>query len=724
MIRGRGAVVAWMAAGLIWAGCGDGSAPGAADAGEPETHEADVGGELPDVPEVAKADAAPVISIPDPPQGGTQLIYDVDGAFDSVETFFDFPFPADNRLKSDGTPDVRGMPNPTELDLVAGLIETAGQRPGWTTHPVVWFRFDAPLVGRDMHEVIAPEATSPVLLVDIDPGSATRGALYPTVAGTLEADNHTPEHMLGVAPRPGFVLRPGHQYAVLVRRDLGDAAGDPLGVPAGLWTLLHGGTPEGRHGEALRGQLSPLLETLEILGIEPAEIAAATTFTTADVVGDLADMVQRVRETYSATIDAGSLRVDPDDGADHDRLCELVGTISMPQFQVGVPPFDAEGLFELDATGLPIEQRQESLPFTLVLPKGEMPAGGYPFVLYVHGSGGLSTTVIDRGRIPCQGCASIKGEGPGYVLAAHGFASAGMAMPVNPERVPGATAIQYLNFVNLKSFRDIFRQGVLELALFLDALSALTISPEGVAECEGLSLPAGESLYRIQPDRFGLTGQSMGGMYTNLFGAVDPRVEAVVPTGAGGFWGHMVLITKLLDAEPLIRLLIDSEAEQLTYMHPVAVAMSLAWETAEPLVFVPRLGQRPLPGHPARSIYEPVGQDDVYFDETIFDAFAVAYGNEQSGQIIWPSMQDALALANRGGLVEYSVTANRASEDGRPFTGVVTQYPEDGIADGHYIFQQLDEVKYQYGCFFETWFERGVATVPAPAPLGTPCPTE
>jgi hypothetical protein len=38
------------------------------------------------------------------------------------------------------------------------------------------------------------------------------------------------------------------------------------------------------------------------------------------------------------------------------------------------------------------------------------------------------------------------------------------------------------------------------------------------------------------------------------------------------------------------------------------------------------------------------------------------------------------------------------------------------------IVFQLDAVKYQYGCFFETFRDRGVATIPAPAPLGTPCP--
>jgi hypothetical protein len=84
-------------------------------------------------------------------------------------------------------------------------------------------------------------------------------------------------------------------------------------------------------------------------------------------------------------------------------------------------------------------------------------------------------------------------------------------------------------------------------------------------------------------------------------------------------------------------------------------------------------------------------------------------------------MQDALALEDRGGIVDYPAADNLVSTSGERYTGVVVQYRGDGIYDAHAIFAQLDEVKFQYGCFFATMFENGVATVPAPAPLGSPC---
>ena len=40
-----------------------------------------------------------------------------------------------------------------------------------------------------------------------------------------------------------------------------------------------------------------------------------------------------------------------------------------------------------------------------------------------------------------------KGLGPAHVLAAHGFATVGSALPVNPERLPGAGETAYLELV-------------------------------------------------------------------------------------------------------------------------------------------------------------------------------------------------------------------------------------------------------------------------------------
>ena len=88
------------------------------------------------------------------------------------------------------------------------------------------------------------------------------------------------------------------------------------------------------------------------------------------------------------------------------------------------------------------------------------------------------------------------------------------------------------------------------------------------------------------------------------------------------------------------------------------------------------------------------------------------------------TMQQALSLAGAGGILPYPVANNRTAPDGTKYTGVVVQYLGDGIYDPHAIYSQLDAVKYQYGCFFETMWKTGKATVPAPAPYDVGCAGE
>jgi hypothetical protein len=88
-------------------------------------------------------------------------------------------------------------------------------------------------------------------------------------------------------------------------------------------------------------------------------------------------------------------------------------------------------------------------------------------------------------------------------------------------------------------------------------------------------------------------------------------------------------------------------------------------------------------------------------------------------------MQDALKLEGRDGIIPYSVADDVTTDDGKtPYTGMVVQYKGDGVYDPHAIYSQLDSVKYQYGCFLSTFLTTGKAVVPAPQPLGTPCPTQ
>lgn len=654
-----------------------------------------------------------------PTPKGTVTLFDLNA--DLTVSFFDMPMPSDLRVTDTGAPDYTGFPNPNELSLIEGIRHVAMDRKGFPTVPVAYFRFTSPMPALDPESVVAADKTSPFLLIDVDPDSDERGRLFPTVALNLEVDNYTPENMIGVAARPGFVLKPSRKYAFVVQRSLNDAEGKKLDVADELEALAAGKTPEGALGSQATTVYQPLWETLDTLGVARTDVAAATVFTTGDVVKSTFEISEAVKKNF--TVQITDLALDPDDGITHERFCELKGKVVYPQFQTGTPPFDTEGLILTDDAGVPIKQRDEEAPIAIAIPKMPMPAGGYPMVIYFHGSGGLSDQFIDRGKIYTPDGTPEKGKGPAHELAYHGFASAGSALPVNPERLPGAAETEYLNLNNLAAMRDTFRQGVIEQRLFLEALRKLKISPDLLTGCTGISLPAGETEYYFSDKDLFAQGQSMGGMYTNMIGSTEPRIRAVVPTGAGGFWTYFITKTSLIpDVASKIGVLLLQTMVPLTFLHPAMHISQTALEPADPMVYMPRLGRRPLSGHPVRPIYEPVGEGDSYFPTVLYDAIVLAYGHPMVGDEVWPTMQPALKLDGLDGILDYPVENNKASElDGTPYTGAVVQYEGDGIYDPHGIYGQLDEVKYQYGCFFSTFLKTGKAKILAPKPLGSPC---
>lgn len=713
------------AMGLGWAwGLGVGLAMGCADPAPPAGDGGadggvDAGGPGDDVP------TGPAVGVFDPGADLTQR-----------EHFYDMPYPSDLRLTAEGTPDLRGFPH--RGTLLPGVVESARERRGFPVIPVGYFRFTAPLAMHDATTAVSPTADAPAMLIDVDPASPERGRRVPVLLATPPEDAYLPGNAVAIAARPGFVLRGGRRYAFVLRDTLRDARGGAAQAAPVFAQLRDGTLPDTAPlASALRTRYAPLWETLAQLSIARSSVIAATVFTTGDAVADTAALGDRVLARFDVTLDGLDL-APGDSPSTHPRFCHLQGRMTMPQFQRGSPPFSTEGTFALDADGVPVPQTYAmrpgyaSVPFSITLPRAAMPAEGYPLVLYLHGSGGLSTQAVDRGtwrpqgpQNPCPqgtdswlnvpGCNTL-GQGPAHLLAHRGFATAASALPVNPERLPGASGTEYLNLSNLRAFRDTFRQGVLEQRLYIEALERLRIPAALVARCTGASLPSGVSEGRLDLRRLIAMGQSMGGMYTNMVAATEPRIKAAIPTGAGGYWGYFILQTQLVPgAAVALRPLIGTNAT-LTFMHPALAMLETAWEPAEPLVYMPRVAHDPLADHPVRPIYEPVGEGDSYFPTVVFDAVALAYRHPQVGASVWPSMQAALGLGELAGLRSYPLSNNLQSARGSaPYTGAVVQYAGDGVYDPHAIYTQLDAVKYQYGCFAQSFQRTGVAQIVDPA---------
>lgn len=649
------------------------------------------------------------------PAPGATSVFDTSADFAKEGAFFDLPYPSDARLDAKGAPDIAAYPNPA-LVIIDQFKKIANQRKGFPVVSVGFFRFDAPLAPRDPNAALPGDKSQQILLLDIDEKSPEKGRFLPVVASTPNPDGYVPEYLLAVSPRPGVIMSPSRKYAYVVRRGAKDAAGNPLKPSPGLEKLAKGQSPGGSRGDALVPMYAPLFAALDAAGIARDDVAAATVFTTGDMVADTAELTKKLSDAYPAVIKDYALETIP--SLQNAPFCHLTAKINLPQFQKGKPPFDTEGLFELGADGLPVKQRDEDVSVSITIPKKEMPTTGFPLIVFFHGSGGLARELVDGG---------LKGDPyevwPGATVANLGFAMAGSSLPISPERVPGAKDYDYLNLNNTPAMRDTFRQGIVESRMLITALEKADIPKSALDACAGVSLPAGATSYKLDLRRLSVQGQSMGGMYTNMVSAVEPRIEAAVPTGAGGYWTYFALRTNVLpNSYNLLRLLIGTR-EEITFMHPALQLIEMAWEAIDPIVSTPRLAREPLPGHPVRSIYEPVGKGDSYFNTDIYDAMSIAYGHPQAGDTIWPSMKAGLDLVGLGQKAEYPVKSNLKGGGGKPYTGIVVQYDNDnGAFDGHGIYRRVEAVRYQYGCFHSTYRKNGVAVVPAPAKLGTPCP--
>ncbi len=643
---------------------------------------------------------------------GATVMFDPDAQFAAENGFFDFPYPSDLRLTAAGNPDLEAFPNP-DVSILVGLKKAAQERRGFPVVPAGYFKLTSKPTFRDPEVLVEGGLKAPLLLIDVDPASPARGTAYPVVAQTPNADPYVPENLVAVAGRPGIVLAPNRKFAFVMTRAIGLESGAEPAPPAMLAALARGEVPDGAKGKQLRDLYAPLWETLDKVGVARADVVGATVFTTGDVVADNATLGDLVTKTYQPELTDLVLEADPQNK--QPDLCHVRAKIVLPQFQRGTPIFTTEGLFDLDPAGLPIKQRDETVPVSISIPRKPMPAGGYPLVIYFHGSGGVSRQLIDGGDP-----GDPPDRWPAGVLAVQGFGSAGQALPISPERVPGASDIDYINVNNFAAMRDTFRQGIVESRMFLAALSRVKIPAATLAGCSGPTLPAGETAYHFA-DNPHAQGQSMGGMYTNLVSASEKRIKLSVPTGAGGYWVYFILKTSTVPgAAGLVALLLRT-TEKLSFLHPALQIAETALEPIDPMVSAARVAHRPLEGHPARSIYEPVGLNDSYFPTTIYDAMDLAYAHPRVGDEVWPSMRDAQKLAGLDAPLTYPVKANLKSVDGQPYTGAIVQYAPNGY-DGHGIYRKHDAVIYQYACFHASYRKTGTAVIPAPAPAGTPCP--
>ena len=246
------------------------------------------------------------------------------------------------------------------------------------------------------------------------------------------------------------------------------------------------------------------------------------------------------------------------------------GELKLENYQKGIPPYnkkdDQEGRFVYNDDGSFAVQAEEWAPFTLTVPKYEMPENGWPIAVYGHGTGG------DR--------LSPLGDNNGseaYLLAQAGWAVITIAEPLHKSRngyQEGNEEINTFNFFNPWSSRDTWLMSTLEK---IQQVSATTI----------LEVPSIDGAPEAHFDlaHIGFIGHSQGGIVGAMLAPLDERIECMFLSGAGaGFTDSMTGKFEPVDIPGVLIMALGlDDVEELDVFHPLMTMLQFWVDPADPI---------------------------------------------------------------------------------------------------------------------------------------------
>lgn len=554
--------------------------------------------------------------------------------------FFDQPWPSDARMV-DGHPDVAGFPHEGQYPIVDAYLDAIADVDGAGTNSPVYVRFaDAIDPALLPSPAASLEPSSPVYLMDIGIGSTHRGEKVPIDFEWTDAETAwQPEHLLAAAPVFGFPLQPATRYALVFK--------SPLVAPQPIDWAAPG--------------FAQLESTLVAKGTDPDIVSFAVVFTTQDPVRETARIARAIHDELTVLPPEPTLTLH----AEYSGYRVYTGHVALPVWQQGERPYHELGTggFAFDADGRPQIYRYERVQFSLSVPPGSPPEGGWPLVLYSHGTGGDNFTF-------CSGNATDEGG----VLADEGVTMFGVSQPLHGDRATPDTNVELdsFNFYNPAAGRTNFRQGALDQVYLARALTEAAPA----FEADGAPIP-------VNPDRVAFFGHSQGGLVGAIAAPfVSPDLRGVGLSGAGGGLTLTILLRKdPIDLSATLEALLGfDEGETLTPFHPVLGLIQTLADATDPVNYAPywyaehgdwqaRADASPMP----MALTE--GLLDAYTPSVTAEALAAAGRMPIVGDPA--SMPEALTLR---GLTPMPLPAqdNVAAWDGSAVTAGVAQFPSDG----------------------------------------------
>jgi hypothetical protein len=645
----------------------------------------------------------------EPVASDTSALFLVPETLDELagEHFLDHPLPSDFRRDEAGAPVFKGFHNPRQSPLLQEYVDvSAGLLDGFSPVASGYLRFNTALDATSLPQTPASslEPAASVQLIDVDPESPEVGTRHLlTLSFRAEPGAYVVSNTLRWMPTLGFPLRASTTYAVVVTRAARTTAGSPV-VPSPHLEEVLGLLPAEGARAVLRDAWAPAVTALGSAGVAVSDIAHLSVFTTSDPVGETILVADHLRQNVDPPTFAGAWVV-----VDHPEFVEYENTFGpSPSYQVGEAPYrsiDDGGQFNI-VDGVPQVVRNEDLRFSLAVPRCDMPASGYPIVLFAHGTGGSWKSYINGGYAATLADKCIATMGVDQIF--HGTRT---GAPENDLDI----GLVFFNFQNVLAARTNGRQSA------IDEVQRARLFTEGAATIPAATSHTGE-IIRFDPDRVMFLGHSQGGLNGPMYLAVDDSALGGVLSGSGS----VIQITLLEKTEPapsipdltrsILLGLTPEEYGEYDVFHPALSLAQTLIDPVDPINYAHLLTREPRAGFTPKSVLmtegiAPDGTGDNFSPPKGIEAQAIAMGLPLQLPATRPYEQLEYGAPSA---VTIPPEGLRGNLGGGAASGVLAQWEPPAGEDGHFVIFDVPQARAQVAEFLAQLANDPVGLVPPP----------
>jgi len=626
--------------------------------------------------------------------------------------FFRLPYPNDLR-SSEGTVDLSDFPGPgvglAGFDPIAAIAEAAARtQTGSSLTPTVFFRFSSGMnfesISGAANSVVA-EPTLQVVNIDVDSPRYGSGPSYNWHVTDGAGSKSICPRWLAVRVDWHRPLDPGTTYATYLTSGVMAADGTPMVADADFTLMMSDDVPADDPVTAAKwATYAPLRGYLDEEQIPRGSVIGGTVFTTQRphdmslavraAVRDTAqqpapDALTLCGDGVTSPCPTGPAACDGVEG----EVDVLHLTMELPRIQQGIRPFlesgDGGGLTVTD-DGLQVHGA-DTVCAALSVPRGPMPAAGWPVLLYAHaGEGDFAAAMPAAAQLMAEaGVAVLTWDGP-----MHGSRG-----------VPGyCPEAMVHNLRNPSAAMGNLYQGAADIFALVRAVGAWS-----VAAAES---PTGAAI-GFDASRVALLGHGIGASVGALAAPYEPGIGLTVWSSAAGSWTEiMALRASPVDVPYGMALLLhefgDKEVAPPDTRHPVLSLYQALLEPVDPLSHLS--GQAdPLGSGAPQHVMQIQGIGDWYAPSRVTDVVARLI----DAQLTSPILRDISGVDN----VAPPVTNNAGSEV-VPRTSVIVQVVPPDNQDGDPAWTAdrawLEDapVRSQVQAFVSSWVDTGVPTLP------------